>query len=125
LDTLNVLVVEDDAILADLLAELLAELGHSVCAIEATQDGAVAAAARHKPDLMIVDAQLRQGGGLAAVETILRDGPLAHILVSGDIAKVLAVRPDAVALQKPYTEASLVAAMARALAASLGNIAAR
>ena len=115
---MNVLVVEDDAILAELLAELLGELGHCVCAIEATEDGAVAAAARHRPDLMIVDAQLRHGGGLAAVEAILRDGPVAHVFVSGDIAKVLALRPNAVALQKPYTEAALLAAMARAITAS-------
>ena len=125
MDPLNVLLVEDDAILAELLAELLADLGHCVCAIEATQDGAIAAAARHKPNLMIVDAQLRRGDGLAAVKTILRDGPVAHIFVSGDVAKVLALRPNAVALQKPYTEAALQAAMARALAASAENVAAR
>jgi len=115
---LNVLVVEDDAILAELLTELLGELGHCVCAIEATEDGAVAAATRHKPDLMIVDAQLGRGGGLAAVETILKDRPVAHIFVTGDIAKVLARRPASVALQKPYTEVALLAAMARAIAAS-------
>jgi len=114
---LNVLVVEDDAILAELLTELLGELGHCVCAIEATEDGAVAAATRHKPDLMIVDAQLGRGGGLAAVEAIQRERPIAHVFVTGDIAKVLALRPDAVALQKPYNEAALVAAMERALSA--------
>ncbi len=117
MNPLSVLVAEDDALIAELLAEVIAELGHSVCAIEATEAGAVAAAARHKPDLMIVDAQLGRGSGLAAVEAITRAGAVPHIFVSGNIAKVLALRPGAVALQKPYTEAALVAAMARAVPA--------
>ena len=117
MDALNVLLVEDDAIVAELLAEVIAELGHVVCAIETTEDGAVSAAARHKPDLMIVDAQLGHGSGVAAIESIIRAGPVPHLFVSGNIAKVLALRPGDVALQKPYTEAALVLAMERALAA--------
>ena len=118
MDALNILVVEDDAMVAELLAEVIAELGHRVCAIEATETGAVAAAARHKPDLMIVDARLGQGSGLAAVATILATGPIPHIFVSGDIAGILALRPGAVTLQKPYTEAALLVAMRHALAAA-------
>jgi CheY-like chemotaxis protein len=118
MEALNILVVEDDAMIGELLAEVIVELGHMVCAIVATEIGAVAAAAWHKPDLMIVDAQLGYGSGIAAVETILRDGPVPHLFVSGNIAKVLALRPWAVALQKPYTEAALLVAMKRALAAT-------
>ena len=101
MNALNVLVAEDDAVIAELLADVIAELGHKVCAIESTEAGAVSAAARHRPDLMIVDAQLGRGSGIAAVEAILRSGPVPHIFVSGNIAKVLALRPGAVALQKP------------------------
>jgi len=75
MDPLNVLVVEDDAMIAELLAEVIADLGHVVCGIEATEEGAVAAAARCKPDLMIVDAQLGLGSGVDAVETITRGAP--------------------------------------------------
>jgi DNA-binding NarL/FixJ family response regulator len=42
------------------------------------------AAARYKPDLMIVDAGLGHGSGVAAVEQILRAGPIAHMFISGD-----------------------------------------
>jgi DNA-binding response OmpR family regulator len=69
---LNVLVVEDDALIGMLFADVLAAMGHDVCAIEATEADAVAAAARYKPDLMIVDARLRDGSGVSAVEEILR-----------------------------------------------------
>ena len=96
----------------------MSELGHVVCAIESTEAGAVAAAALHRPDLVIVDAQLGRGSGIGAIVTMLRTGPVAHVFVSGDIAEVLNRRPGAVALQKPYTEATLLAAMERAIAAS-------
>jgi len=41
---LRVLVVEDNAIIGMLLAEVLAGMGHDVCAIEATEADAVTAA---------------------------------------------------------------------------------
>lgn len=117
MEALNILVVEDNAIVGELLADLMAELGHRVCAVEATEDGAVAAAAHHKPDLVIVDVQLGRGSGITAIETIVRTGHVAHLFVSGNVAEVLALRPNAVTLQKPYSEAALLAAIERALAA--------
>ena len=44
-----------------LLADMLEGMGHEVCATENTQAGAIAAAARHKADLLIVDAGLIEG----------------------------------------------------------------
>ena len=38
---LQILVVEDDSLIAMLLAETLAEMGHGVCGVEATERGAV------------------------------------------------------------------------------------
>jgi CheY-like chemotaxis protein len=43
---LNVLVVEDDAMIGILLAEMLGDMGYNVCAVAATEDDAVADAAR-------------------------------------------------------------------------------
>ena len=77
MEALRVLVAEDDALIALLLAELLAGMGHEVCATAATEREAVIAAAHYKPDLMIVDAGLGRGSGVSAVEEILRAGPLA------------------------------------------------
>ncbi len=113
---LRVLVVEDEAVIAALLAEVLEDMGHDVCAIEATELGAVAAAQRCHPDLMIVDARLGDGSGLQAVAEILRSGFVPHIFVSGDAARVRALRPDAVVLQKPFREPELARAMVRAMA---------
>ena len=85
---LRVLVIEDDALIAMLLAELLAGMGHDVCATAATEAEAVIAATRYGPDLMIVDAGLGRGSGVSAVEEILRAGPVAHVFVSGDAERV-------------------------------------
>ena len=46
---LRILVVEDDALIGMLLAEVLVGMGHEVCAIEANEADAVAAAARCRP----------------------------------------------------------------------------
>ena len=113
---LNVLVVEDDATIGMLLAELLETMGHRVCAIESTEAGAVESAARFKPDLMIVDALLGEGSGLSAFETIQSWRPVPHVFVSGNLAGVRMRGPHAIGLQKPYSEPQLAEAIKRALA---------
>ncbi|HVT27262.1 MAG TPA: response regulator [Lacipirellulaceae bacterium] len=115
---LRILVAEDDAMIAMLLADVFAGMGHDVCAIEATEAGAVAAAVRCRPDLMIVDARLGVGSGSAAVDEILRTGFVPHVFISGDISTVRALRPGAVAIQKPFDDSVLVRAIQRALDAA-------
>ncbi len=114
---LRVLVVEDDAAIGALLAEMLGEMGYDVCAVEVTQAAAVTAAARWLPDLMIVDIRLGEGSGVAAVDEIHLSGPIPHVFVSGDISAIRAQRPTTAVLQKPYREADLV----RVIQHALGN----
>ena len=116
---LRVIVVEDDCVISMLLAETLADLGYDVCAVEATEAGAVAAAARHRPDLMIVDMHLAIGSGPAAVAAITRAGPVPHVFITGHALQ--AVAPGAVALSKPFREADLVRAIARALGTDIAG----
>ena len=116
---LRVLVIEDDALIAMLLSELLAGMGHDVCATAATEADAVIAATRHRPDLMIVDARLGGGSGVSAVEEILRAGPVAHLFISGDAEKVQTRQPDTVVVRKPFRKAELARAIDTSLAAAL------
>ena len=111
---LRVLVVEDDLMIGPLLAELLEDLGHVVCAVEVDAAAAVAAARRCHPDLMIVDVGLGETSGIAAVKEIKRVS-CPHVFVTGDILRGLSLGPDAVLIQKPYRGADLVAAIARAI----------
>lgn len=110
---LHVLVVEDDAEIGPLLGETLRSRGYEVCAVEATEAGAVAAAARHRPDLMIVDLNLASGTGIAAMERITQARPVPQVFMSGRNQK--ATVPGAVLLTKPFREADLVQAIGRAL----------
>ena len=98
-----------------LLAELLAGMGHNVCATAASEAEAVIAATRYRPDLMIVDANLGQGSGISAVEEILRAGPIARLFISGDAERVQARKPGEVVLGKPFRPAELVKAIEIAL----------
>lgn len=109
----KILVVEDDAIIAMAMAELLTEIGHTVCAIAETELEAVTAAAWHHPDLMIVDANLREGSGIAAVIEILRTGFVPHIFVTGDSYGLPDLRPGTIVIHKPFTATDLAHAIQR------------
>jgi len=112
---LRVLIVEDEPIIATLLAEVLMELGHVVSGIAGSEPEVVRETNRCRPDLMIVDAHLRQGSGLTAVAAVLKDGFIPHVFVSGDRLTKSLLGPEAIVLQKPFREADLVRAIARAL----------
>src|SRR6185437_7300707 len=118
---LRVLVVEDETLIGMLLADTLGAMGHDVCAVEATEAGAVAAAARCNPDLMIVDARLCQGSGVSAVEEILRTGWIPHVFVSGETTTIQALRPGAIVIQKPFRDIDLNRAIQRALDATASS----
>jgi DNA-binding response OmpR family regulator len=106
---LRVLVVEDDAMIGLLLAEMLEDMGYDVCAVTATEEDAVSEAARCKPGLMIVDQLLTEGTGVSAVERILRHGPVPCVFISGAPFRI--ARPGANVLQKPFLEEDLVRAI--------------
>ncbi len=112
---LRILLVEDDAVISTLVAEVLASMGHAVIGIEATEAGAVAAAQRERPELMIVDDMLSLGSGLSAVRRILHDGFIPHVFISGDAARVQKLAPHALVVEKPFYERQLSQAMSRAL----------
>ncbi len=112
------MVVEDDALIGMLLGEMLTGMGHDVCAIETTEADAVTAAARCRPDLMIVDVRLGDGSGVSAVDEITRTRWVPHVFVSGDVSRVKALRPGAVAIQKPYRASDLARVIQRALGAA-------
>lgn len=114
---LRILIVEDDVLIGQLVGEMLEEMGHTICAIETSEANAVRAAAQYHPDLMIVDARLGNGSGIAAVDTVLKTGFVAHLFISGNIAKVRAQRPDAILLEKPFHEPQLMIAIDQAMAA--------
>jgi CheY-like chemotaxis protein len=107
---LRIVLAEDDAIVAALLAELLTDMNHDVCAIVTTERATVQAAAKHAPDMVIADARLGAGSGIRAIEAILWARPVAYVLMSG-----AEMPPGTTTLFKPFREADLVRAMNSAL----------
>lgn len=108
---LRILLVEDDAVISALLAELLTGLGHDVCGTARTETEAVAAALRHTPGLMIVDAHLQAGSGVSAMETILRRSPMPHFFITGGMRRVFPA--GATVLLKPFSKVSLIETLDR------------
>lgn len=117
----RILVVENEALIAMLLEEVLTELGHEVCAVAATEAAAVSAARIHKPDLMIVDMRLAEGDGLSAIREILSSGFIPYVLMSGDTLSFRDAPSTRALLRKPFQEAELVRAMEAALAQKSGG----
>jgi two-component system, response regulator PdtaR len=118
----RVLVVEDEPLIALLLAELLTSLGWDVCAIESCEAGAVKAATQLNPDLMIVDGQLGEECGVAAMTTILEQGFVPHFFVSGDDRRIKEMMPGSIVIQKPFFELDLARAIKGALAQTAGTL---
>lgn len=107
----RILIVDDDSTIAGLLAEMLEGHGYLVCGFATNEEGAVTAAARELPDLIIVDVLLGAGSGVRAIEFIQRTRPVPHVFITGG-----RLPPGAEALMKPFRESDLLDAIHRALA---------
>ena len=97
------LVIEDDAVLSALMAEMLELMGYAVCSICTTQSESVSGYFAHRPDFMVVDDRLREGRGVHAVEEILAREYVPHLYVAGDPDYVISRQPQATVIRKPCT----------------------
>ncbi|MDH4414807.1 MAG: response regulator [Rhizobium sp.] len=118
MEKLRILLAEDEPLISIFFAELLVEMGYEVCAIEVTEDAAVEAAARLRPDLLIVDRHLKQGSGIVAVARILQEGPVPYIFMTGDRLVREEVPANAIILQKPFLDADVGEAIHTAMRAT-------
>jgi DNA-binding NarL/FixJ family response regulator len=86
----RVVIAEDAAILREGLAQLLADRGFEVAAAVADGDGLLAAVARHRPDVTVVDVRMPPtytDEGLRAAITLRRDYPGTGVLVFSQYAE--------------------------------------
>lgn len=117
----RIVIVEDDALVAMDLADLLIAMGHDVCGIASTEADAVAAAIRWVPNLMIVDSNLAEGSGVAAMRQILARGFVPHLYVTGDPVRLLQLAQDAVVIAKPFNMLALANGIAKAGRVSISD----
>ncbi|STQ89352.1 two-component system response regulator [Iodobacter fluviatilis] len=108
----NILIVEDEPVVALDLQQTLEEMGHQVCAISISMEGAIEAVASHQPSLLLMDIHLQgHGDGIEACHEIYRHWQLPVIFLSA-YADEKTVRRAAVAkpfgyLTKPYNKKDL------------------
>lgn len=113
-ENLRIVIVENDALIAMDLADLLICMGYDVAAIARTENEAVAAAARHSPHLMIVDGQLDEGTGASAMERILAYGFVPHLYITGDPLQMSDLAGGGVVISKPFNLNDLTLGIAKA-----------
>ncbi len=115
----NVMVIEDEAIIAMDLCAIVEAMGHGVCGVARTRDEAVALAARERPDLVLADIQLADNSsGIDAVNDILGQlGDLPVIFITAFPERLLTgERPEpAFLINKPYTEEQVHSAVSQAM----------
>lgn len=119
--SLTVLVVEDEAVVAMFLADVLAELNYEVCGVAPTGRAALALAAERRPDFAMVDVRLKGDlDGLDTARKLNDEFNIRSVLLSKDpdalrSAATRGVSPIGI-LDKPYTPDQLESVLARAIA---------
>lgn len=81
---MRIVIAEDAAVLRELLAQMLTERGHDLCAAVPDADALVAAVAEHRPDVTVVDIRMpptHTDEGLRAAIDIRREHPGTGVLL--------------------------------------------
>ena len=114
----DVLIIEDEPLIALDLKTLLTELGHRVTSIARTHDDALRSASQAKPGLVMADIRLADGSsGLDAVNDILARFTVPVIFVTAYPERLLtgeAVEP-AFVITKPFDPTTLAVATFQAV----------
>ena len=115
----DVLIIEDEAIIAMDLQSIVAAMGHRVTGIARTYDGAVALGPKEVPDLILADIQLAdKSSGIDAVNTLLAElGERPVIFITAFPERLLSgEKPEPPFLiTKPYSEEQVRAAVSQAM----------
>ena len=114
----DVLIIEDEPVIAADIEGLVRELGHEVLDIAATRKEATEAAARKRPGLVLADIQLADGSsGIDAVKDILGRFDVPVIFITAFPERLLTgERPEPTFLiTKPFQPETVKAAIGQAL----------
>jgi CheY-like chemotaxis protein len=114
----EVLIIEDEPVIAADIEALVTELGHHVTGIAATREEAAQAARRRPPGLVLADIQLADGSsGIDAVHDILAVTEAPVIFITAFPERLLTgERPEPTFLiTKPFQPETVKAAIGQAL----------
>ncbi len=114
----DVLIIEDEPIIAMDIESIVRDLGHDVSGIAVTRDEAVAQAGEHRPGLVLADIQLADdSSGIDAVQDILAKIDVPVIFITAFPERLLTgERPEpAFLITKPFQHSTVKTAIAQAL----------
>lgn len=107
----RVLVVEDEALLAWVLRDVLEHHGYEVVGVASTQDAAVELTHREHPEVAVVDVRLKQGDGIATAKEMVREGVGVLFLTAHGAGLVAESGLPSGVVEKPFRPESLVRAV--------------
>lgn len=111
---MHALIIEDEYLIAHLIEDQLGELGYKSFSFATDEDGAVAQALIHHPDLITSDVQILKGCGIDAVHRICARTSVPVLYITGVPHTVRERCPWAAVIQKPYGMADLSAGVREA-----------
>lgn len=115
----DILVIEDEAIIAMDLHSIVTSIGHNVTGIGRTRDAAVELGLQQTPDLILADIQLADNSsGIDAVKELLQHfGDIPVIFITAFPERLLTGdKPEpAFVIAKPYTEDQVRSAVGQAM----------
>jgi DNA-directed RNA polymerase specialized sigma24 family protein len=114
----DILIIEDEPLIAMDLEALVEGLGHNVSGIARTRTEAVKLASQHRPGLILADIQLADGSsGLDAVNDLLKSFEVPVIFITAYPERFLTgERPEpAFLIAKPFQPANVSAVISQAL----------
>jgi two-component system, response regulator PdtaR len=105
----DVLIVDDDDIVAEAIADGVRLLGYTVCGIADNFEKALELTRTHRPRFAVVDVDL--GGhddGIEAAREMQKVGPIGIMFITGFPDKVRAAHVGHAWLEKPYRVLDLI-----------------
>jgi CheY-like chemotaxis protein len=121
----DVLIIEDEPIIAMELTRLVTDLGHRVVEVARTKRQAIEAARRTGPDLILADIRLADGSsGISAVDAILKSFSVPVIFITAFPERLLtgADTEPTFLVPKPFHPDTVKALISRALFFSMSPV---
>ena len=116
---MHALIIEDEALIAVTIEEVLRDCGFTSFAFAASTEQAITHAQRTCPDLITADVELNPGNGIEAVNLICPGPNIPVIFITGCAAEVESKMPLVQCILKPFRAEALITAVQTALTAAL------
>ena len=119
---MHALVIEGDAIVAMSIEQELRDLGFNSVELACTEQEAVEAVSRQRPDLITSDGSLLASTGAGGIRRFPTSLSVPVIFITGDPEGARHRLPDAPVLEKPFSVTQLIAVVERAPCRGVHNV---